>query len=374
MSGFVKKRILIACMIAIVGITFQSASVWLRGIHYGQDSNDYMTCFSDAKHDGCARFILSNRINKYFFYCLSGGAILKATGSMENTVKTLIILQVLAAGLIPFLIFLAIARFSFKGAIAGALFAFILPDFSRWTPYLLTDTFFFFSNAFILFIISRIDESTSIFSNLFYALLIWISSLVRVTGLLFPIALGLGFLFSQKKSLGIYLAILGVIPAVVFFIATPAGGGLFANKGVDLIANMRQGYILGGLPGSPRVVISGYSSIVKLFAMRAYYFFLPAYAHHSLRHQIINTIIFVPLYILAIGGLWNIVRMRLREYYLLATACIICVFYHMAISMYTNVEPDHRFLIPVFPAIIVLASLKISFLGSARNGLSPQKL
>jgi len=370
------SRFKLPVILLLLGIILQSVSVGVRGVRYGQDSNDYFSCFDDVRADGYTAFIFKNRINKYFFYCFTGGTLLKLFGSRDFAVKTLIFLQILAAGSIPCLLFLTLRRTSPSAAVCAALFAFILPDFYGWTPYLLTDTFFFFANACILLVVSKIHYLNR-FPQLFAAaFLIFLCTVTRVTGLMFSLFLGMilvlfyyasGFHKSRMvavKKMGFFLCGFGLIPVVIFYVVGLSGGGILSNKGVDFIDNISLGNIFYGLEGGPRVDIhtseGGFvfvMDMLKLFAARAFYFFMPAYNHHSLRHQLINTVIFLPLYVFAIRGVYAVIRKRLKVYYLPVIAAGAMIVYHMFINMYVNVEPDHRFLIPVFPGIIMLASL-----------------
>ena len=100
---------------------------------------------------------------------------------------------------------------------------------------------------------------------------------------------------------------------------------------------------------------------LEVAVTRLYYFFKPNYPHHSVRHQLINVAIWVPLYLLV---LWGLIRRAAGDEVLwqLRRVAIVVIGYHAVLAMLTIVEPDHRFLAPVFPAIIFLSA----------QGLRPQ--
>lgn len=364
-------------IILIIGIISQATFVCFRGITFGLDSTDYLRCWEDVRNQGYLPFLLSNRINKYFFYCFLGGSLLK--------LHTIITLQILAAGCIPFLLYLSLRKISLLAAIIAAVFPLLIPDLYRWTPYVLTDTFFIAANAVMIFAISRISHSASSSRLIFIALVVTLCSLTRVAGLLFPLFLGIFIalfflttkIFNIKPNLSLVLKRLGTqffvygIAIMLFFsIIAPSGGGFLFNKGEDFLGNIKQGFVFYGLEGGPKFPMRRISSsaliagldIAKLLAIRAFYFFLPVYSHHSIRHQIVNSIVFFTLYILAIYGAYGVIKQRKKDCYLLVGMSWAMIIYHLLLNMYVNVEPDHRLLVPVFPGMIILASLGLNLL------------
>lgn len=111
---------------------------------------------------------------------------------------------------------------------------------------------------------------------------------------------------------------------------------------------------------------NGYLPFLLFSRINKYFFFLPTYPWHSIRHQIVNAAIFLSLYALAAYGVCRVIKYCQENLYFLAGMACAQILYHLLVSVCFSVEPDHRFLVPSFPSLVILASLgAASFLPTA---------
>jgi 4-amino-4-deoxy-L-arabinose transferase-like glycosyltransferase len=357
-------------LIALVGLLAQAGFVAARGMQLAPDTNDYTACWQFIAAHGWPAFSADTPIRGYYHlgYCAAGAAVMAAGASVPATLSVLLAAQVAAAGMVPLWLFLALRAAGDGPALLGALIALMMPILYCWTPYMLSDTFYIAGMAAVLPLAGVVLERRRGPAAWAAAAGIALACAARPPGMLLMVILG-GVLFLAGWRRGLpEQRRRPVWPAVVLWVAAGLYWGWFfgiarahlSRVPTDLGDFARTGVIVHAMPQydlGPSASEGGLAALRHGLAVsltRAYYFFKPNYPHHSMRHQLANLAMWVPLYLFA---LWGMIRRlsgddTLRQ---LRRLAVVIVGYHAVLAMLTIVEPDHRFLAPVFPALIFLA-------------------
>ena len=104
---------------------------------------------------------------------------------------------------------------------------------------------------------------------------------------------------------------------------------------------------------------------IRITLQRLLYFFTPWVAHYSAAHTVINILFFVPAYVLAAAAIVNLRRLappqQLSVGLLAAFAVVLSAFHAMM-----QIDYDHRYRLPLLPALIMLAAIGLDAMARRR--------
>lgn len=187
-------------------------------------------------------------------------------------------------------------------------------------------------------------------------------------------ALALGLAWGGRKAsshLGLIslTVVAGAIAAVMvhaFFLAYPERWPWPPVPGIMnmLAGEYRQG-ILVYAPGETNLYVAipeGVAGYARLTFQKWLYFFTPWMPHFSASHTLINAAFFAPVYALSAASLVRAWRNRSGE---LRAEVTLLWLYVLAVSVFhalMQIEYDHRYRLPVLPALVLLASCELAAL------------
>jgi hypothetical protein len=103
----------------------------------------------------------------------------------------------------------------------------------------------------------------------------------------------------------------------------------------------------------PAVDFTGYARVTF---QKLLFFITPWLPHYSAAHSVINLLFFVPGYGLSIAAISNLRRLPPPQ----QRAVVVLALFALSVAVFhamTLIDSDHRYRLPVLPAILMLASI-----------------
>jgi hypothetical protein len=252
-----------------------------------------------------------------------------------------------------------------------------------WNAYILCESFYFNSVVIALYFLSRLwkGKRKGVWTVIAVVFSILLVTLSKPTGVLFLLAVFITFFMKFWLQSG--LPKIGKAGVAVVLICVSV---LMLNRMLDsflIIENYQLGeviYAITTLPSNPMYsglvvevpqqlnmlpetysplwrmsyfIFNNFSFWSELFFKKIYYFLLHVRPFWSMEHNALNILTLLPVYFLSFWQ-WKksdlVVKVFAASYFILQT---------VAIGM-TSVDWDGRFLVPVFPLLIILSALRIN--------------
>jgi hypothetical protein len=158
------------------------------------------------------------------------------------------------------------------------------------------------------------------------------------------------------------VALAGVAIVVHAYILTHPGiwpSGQLPGILAMLADEYRAGVLVYGLPAMAPAV--DWPGTIGLTFLKLAYFFTPWLPHYSVAHVVINAVFFAPVYALSAAAVVNMRRLARAQQLavaLLSTYIVILSSFHAMMQ----IDYDHRYRLPLLPALIVLAAIGLESL------------
>jgi 4-amino-4-deoxy-L-arabinose transferase-like glycosyltransferase len=268
------------------------------------------------------------------------------------------------------------------GLLAGALFA-VNPDLLQWHYYILTDSLYISGVVLAVWSIQTAAGSARR-AQLAALLVVVAAALVRPNGWwLLPCALGYWALRAgRQRRLALALSLAALLAAVLAGASLPVGRNLVAWTAPDVA--LWRGDVIWGYPAWRQPMPPGPEAerswlplveyiarypldVLRLAGLRVGVELSHVRPYYSARHNVLIVALLVPVYVLAICGIWSTWRAPL-------TGLLLAVILgHLAIVGATYADYDGRFLLYVLPLIGIFAGAGLAaWVKGARTRLRVQ--
>ncbi len=270
-----------------------------------------------------------------------------------------------------------------NAALAGSCLYLLFVEISFWNSYILCESFYLNTIiiTFYLLVSWFRDKRISYLWILLTAIFILLSFLIKPTGIAILIAffVTVYMLIQRSDRLNVYY-IKGVMFAGIVLAI------LLLNKMLEtylIMENYQMGEIIYGIttvssyesyqtlvvdpPSHLKILSDEYAPLsrliyfiffnfgywLKLTLAKIFYFLLHVRPFWSGVHNVFNSMILIPLYILTI-------RQIFKSEYLVKVFVMVYLSCHIVIVGLTSVDWDGRFLIPIMPVLFILSAKQIS--------------
>jgi len=235
-----------------------------------------------------------------------------------------------------------------------------------WIRYILTDYFFYFFISLSLFSLIKINKKKYLKYSLLIFISIALSIFTRPTFVVLILIFCLKFLkylcnILKINNYFIFLTFLSLSIFGILFMNIVLGNifnGYFDNSSLKLIAKFySQGLIVHQrFHTYIEVVDLNILTLLKLFIVKFIYFFIFWDQLFSFKHNILNSIAFIPTYIFLIYGLIKYKYFNFYEKNIIFNSMIyiLCFAYFHSL---THIEYDWRFRLPVYLPIFLISIL-----------------
>jgi len=295
------------------------------------------------------------------------------------------LVQMLLSALTVVLVYLIARRlFDPSAGVIAALIAAVHPWLIFWSGYVLTETLFVFLLTAAILAYVYLVKKPSLWKALGSGILLGLSALCRPVGLQVALALIFVWLLLAPKSsrrwpvLGILLVSMSLILSpwiirnyLVFHkfvpVSSASGAVLYLgnNPKATILANdmpdplfppgmdeIESSYYLQKL--ALKYIIENPGRFFVLALKRLYYYWSPEFPTYSIKHKVFNCLLYLPLYLAALWGLFSLRQWR----QVLLFLAIFGVF--TLVHMITIVDWDQRYRLPLQPFLAVLAGAGVA--------------
>lgn len=345
-------------------------------VRLGGDSGDYL---ADADRIRQGQFPSEGRFANVGYSALIAFSQLCGVG-LNGVVGFQIAMAALAVGAVFHL------AHQLRGRWTGIFAAIALstnPDIIRWHTYILTDSLY---TSFVVLTVWSIQSAqrTHRWSFALAVLTVLVTSLLRPNGWLFPPIAACFWFFRfldgrRAAVISVVVLVMTVIGVLVLLTVRP---GLSLSP-VD--ANFREGRVVWGDPatyivmpadevhtGKGLVSVLGYVgrhpvASLKLMSLRIVAELAHGRTFYSTGHNAVITVVLIPMYLLAVVGLFTTLRESLARLLIAVMAG------HLLVVALTWADWDGRFLLYIFPLIAIFAACGLACLIqrlTVRSGLT----
>jgi len=271
-----------------------------------------------------------------------------------------------------------------KAAIFSSVLFILCIECFIWIRYVLSDSTFLFLTVLSTFLLLLLSENKSS-KKLWFAgiLAILFMATYRPTALPLIIVIVLSYLLFQlnissqllrssiaKYSLSFFISI---VLFLIFFMAYimqdvsrwPLD---FARDYLNIISDSyKQGSIIDDRPETFVAHPETFFDYIKIIFIRFYYFFAFSIDAYSVRHSLLNYFVFIPSYVFAILGSYEILSSKSNiseQTWKLGMISLLIVCFTFVFVSFLLIDYDWRYRLVIMPYIFLLAGIGINRLNS----------
>lgn len=357
-----RSHFLWPAVIFIAAVVVRLALLATLGVHIGADTTFYSSkaAIIVAAHYNIFALAVHGVPPYYWLYPL-------VMAVFRSNATAIIVFQILLQGLAAILVY-AIGATLFDrraGIMAGLLYVGLFELF-QWDIYILTDSLFVFLLVLATYLLVRWERLRTRSTAIGLVITLVGIALLRPTSLPFFVAVGLWGLRTFRASRRFIVASLIVGAGVALLVATRLGlfnphqGYGIAYYGGYFFMLFQHGIVIRDRPAytldvhwDHGVTLSNLAFLGSIFLHRLVAFWYATVREFAPFHKLLNIVTLVPLYVLAVIGVWrrpNNASVGSRITFVLQVILFFWVFQAL-----TEVDYDFRYRAPVLPFVVLLA-------------------
>ena len=288
------------------------------------------------------------------YIALVAGAKILAGGAWRTLMLSVNVLAVVAAAL-AVLSFLAALRAPRYTLVIVAGWLALSPELLLWTPQTMTDVLYMALASFI--IVGSLRPLVGLGGSLAGA-----GVALAPAAILRPVVvpLALSWLGTWLLRRSIRLWILFVVGLVVFALGLGMAvvvGHLSVGAFGPWLEHVRQlastGVVVDERSSTFTAPATSLATLLGVVGWRLLHFFSPWLAGYSVRHLLITTMWFLPVYVLSLRAIWQAPQRR-AVLWLVGYISLVALFHSLQ-----ELDLDHRYRLTIIPALLVLAGLEL---------------